>query len=230
MGCNAPAPRQARSSYGPASGGGKGRASSPYGGQWVCGACGFSNKASNEVCGGGGPLGCKAPQMAPMMMMMPDPRMMGGMGKGGHGGGEWKCMACGFSNKAKNDVCGGSGPMGCKAPRPQGGSMYGMQPMPMMMMSGKGGNMMRSASPSASPRGQALNGKGGKHQGGWKCEGCGFQNKSTNKICGGEGPMGCNAPKPSDWVCSECAFVNKASNTQCGGKGPMGCNAPKPME
>lgn len=70
-------------------------------------------------------------------------------------------------------------------------------------------------------------GKGGG-KGEWKCEACGFNNKPQNTQCGGKGPMGCNAPKPSDWLC-DCGFVNKPHNTVCGGEGgKLGCKAPKP--
>merc|ERR1712217_329986 len=32
---------------------------------------------------------------------------------------DWKCEACGFKNRDRNQVCGGEkGPLGCKAPRP----------------------------------------------------------------------------------------------------------------
>mmetsp|Transcript_88691 Transcript_88691/g.140155 ORF Transcript_88691/g.140155 Transcript_88691/m.140155 type:complete len:1054 (-) Transcript_88691:69-3230(-) len=31
---------------------------------------------------------------------------------------DWTCGACGFSNKARNKICGGEGNLGCKAPRP----------------------------------------------------------------------------------------------------------------
>ena len=31
-------------------------------GQWVCSECSFINRATNEVCGGKGPMGCKAPK------------------------------------------------------------------------------------------------------------------------------------------------------------------------
>ncbi|CAK9014575.1 unnamed protein product [Durusdinium trenchii] len=77
---------------------------SPYGGKaksapgvksgdWKC-RCGFSNKAANQLCGGGGELGCKAAK-------------------------EWICGLCMFVNKNSNLVCGGAGgTLGCKAPNP----------------------------------------------------------------------------------------------------------------
>merc|ERR1719326_2372776 len=34
--------------------------------------------------------------------------------------GPWVC-ACGFKNNEKNTKCGGNGPMGCDAPRPEDG-------------------------------------------------------------------------------------------------------------
>ncbi|CAK0882968.1 unnamed protein product [Prorocentrum cordatum] len=41
-----------------AKGRGKGKDTGP---SWFC-SCGFSNKGTNEVCGGWGPLGCKKPR------------------------------------------------------------------------------------------------------------------------------------------------------------------------
>eukprot|EP00662_Eupelagonemidae_sp_cell21_P010962 gene10962-28335_t len=60
----------------------------------------------------------------------PPPPSKGGAGKGGKGrapkggkgrdGGEpaaagWRCVRCGFRNRAVNAVCGGAGSLGCKA-------------------------------------------------------------------------------------------------------------------
>merc|ERR1719272_1933112 len=77
-------------------------------GPWFC-DCGFRNSPNNELCGGNGPMGCKAPQP------------QGGKGKGKDKGKnkgkgpDWICEACSFKNVDRNEVCGGSGPMGCKA-------------------------------------------------------------------------------------------------------------------
>ncbi|CAK0889492.1 unnamed protein product, partial [Prorocentrum cordatum] len=79
-------------------------------GRWACAACGFGNSPDNNVCGGKGPMGCKAAR--------PEATL------------PWTCP-CGFANKAINEVCGGRGAMGCKRPRtpaaggPRGGSAKG---------------------------------------------------------------------------------------------------------
>merc|ERR1712187_63602 len=109
---------------------------------WTCDSCGFLNKPANEVCGGSGHLGCKAPR--------PPPAVVEGKGKGKGGKGGWQCTACGFKNSETNAVCGGNGPMGCKAEKPED----------------------------------------------WLCE-CGFVNKFSNLVCGGHGKMGCKTPKPT---------------------------------
>lgn len=82
----------------------------------------------------------------------------------------------------------------------------------------------------------------------WTCPHCDFQNKSTNSICGGHGPLGCKSPKggfgahaleeleelapsPSgNWQCTSCGFMNRGSNQVCGGQGPMGCKMPPGAE
>merc|ERR1712217_436599 len=108
----------------------------------------------------------------------------------------------------------------------------GMNPMAMMMqqrmMMLKGKGMMGGCGGCGGKGSKSDGGGGGK--GSWKCDACGFTNKNTNQVCGGEGgTLGCKAPKPSDWVC-ECGFINKHSNDQCGGTGPMGCNLPRPAD
>lgn len=251
MGCKSPKQGGMKGGFGPAKGGMKGSFASPYGkscgkgkggmppmvhgGDWMCGACGFANRAHNQVCGGGGPMGCKAPQQMQQMQQMhqmpqrtfvPAPR---------GGGGMWSCLSCGFTNKPHNEVCGGNGPMGCKAPQHGGGhGGGGFKGGGGFHMPVKGGGTrvvdsgvmaLVQAIKGAKGGGKDKGGKG-KDAGAWICE-CGFTNKSMNEICGGKGPMGCNAEKPGDWVC-ECGFINKPANTQCGGRGKMGCNAPKP--
>jgi len=242
MGCKAPQPG---SSFGPAKGcqgmfkGGGG--ASPYGcmkgkgggkggkaGEWQCDSCGFSNRPGNEVCGGNGPMGCKAPPggggfggggkgYAPMPMMLQMPMK----GKGGGKGGEWMCSDCGFSNRPSNEVCGGNGPMGCKKPNMGGFGGGGGKGM-MSMKGGFGGGFKGMGKMMDMGKGKA---KGG---GEWSCEACGFANKAMNEVCGGKGPMGCKAEKPGDWVC-DCGFINKPRNDVCGGAGgKMGCKAPRP--
>lgn len=76
-------------------------------GQWLCPHCGFRNRAANRVCGGNGPLGCKAPQGQPEPGRQDEFVVSR----------TWLCTSCGFSNRPSNTVCGGTGPMGCKASR-----------------------------------------------------------------------------------------------------------------
>jgi len=226
MGCKAPR-MGGGGGFGPAKGKKGGGKSSPYGpvigakgGEWACNACGFANRAANDVCGGNGPMGCKTPRggmsgkggkggKMPMMMAQPvQSAFMQLFGKGGGGaGGSWQCGQCGFSNKPQNEVCGGNGPMGCKAPAPSGGGM----------MKGCGKGKGKMSMPAAK----------GQGKGKWACEACGFTNGDRNEVCGGAGPMGCKLPKPSNWVC-DCGFLNKPTNDVCGGRGPMGCKEPRP--
>merc|ERR1712187_528850 len=70
----------------------------------------------------------------------------------------------------------------------------------------------------------------------WTCSSCGFRNWPRNKVCGGNGPMGCKKPfrensnsRYAPWVC-ECGFKNNASNESCGGIGLHGCGKLKPIE
>ena len=67
----------------------------------------------------------------------------------------------------------------------------------------------------------------------WECPRCNFSNANRNEKCGGNGPLGCDTPKPaslgtSHWVCPGCGFRNVQRNTKCGGNGDLGCNAPRP--
>mmetsp|Transcript_8036 Transcript_8036/g.19957 ORF Transcript_8036/g.19957 Transcript_8036/m.19957 type:complete len:378 (+) Transcript_8036:75-1208(+) len=92
---------------------------------WMC-ACGTKNSAMNEICGGGGPLGCKAPfwgwpsasqgaQWSSGPNWAPVPQWPAAAGAFA-GLGEWACLSCGFKNRMANEVCGGNGPLGCKLP------------------------------------------------------------------------------------------------------------------
>lgn len=75
--------------------------------EWICGSCTFVNRNSNAVCGGiTGTLGCKAPNPEGQPACV-----------AARPASQWACV-CGFMNKALNSVCGGSGPLGCKLPRP----------------------------------------------------------------------------------------------------------------
>jgi len=44
--------------------------------------------------------------------------------------GDWKCSKCGFNNAVRNKICGGNGPMGCKAPRDQAADKGRLPPPP----------------------------------------------------------------------------------------------------
>lgn len=201
-------------------------------GSWQC-SCGFNNKPTNDVCGGNGPMGCKKPR--PQQRVFKKPMNLAPMAKRplnvapmamkvnkGAGksvalpAGGWKSGACGFTNKPGNEVCGGDGHLGCKAPKPY----QGMVRKPMFVKEPLMGGGKRIAGKGA---GKAA--KGGKGDGkGWTCV-CGFANKDSNEVCGGKGPMGCK--KPRFWECV-CGFKNKQSNEVCGGSGPMGCKEPRP--
>mmetsp|Transcript_23531 Transcript_23531/g.44391 ORF Transcript_23531/g.44391 Transcript_23531/m.44391 type:complete len:337 (-) Transcript_23531:48-1058(-) len=127
--------------------------------EWSCGNCGFVNKNSNLVCGGvGGNMGCKAPRPSQEQLLVQGALAQAGAAAdpfkawrtGGKAANGWDCPACGFKNQSSNTVCGGAGPLGCKAPRPND----------------------------------------------WLCGACNFQNKASNDVCGGAGPLGCKTPKP----------------------------------
>lgn len=130
----------------------------------------------------------------------------------------WHCIQCGFWNRPSNTVCGGAGPMGCKADKPAQ-----LDPF-------------QQAQAAWLAQQAALRNSEDK----WCCEHCGFFNRQTNTICGGGGPLGCKQTRPGfercgkgknprpfaddgdSWVC-DCGFVNTRNNTQCGGNGPLGC-------
>eukprot|EP00930_Biecheleria_cincta_P025550 TRINITY_DN1817_c0_g1_i1.p1 TRINITY_DN1817_c0_g1~~TRINITY_DN1817_c0_g1_i1.p1 ORF type:complete len:638 (+),score=76.53 TRINITY_DN1817_c0_g1_i1:270-1916(+) len=102
---------------------------------WQCAGCGFTNVQANDVCGGGGRLGCKMPrpqrsfeQQTAAKRSMCKFFLQGACTKGegcdfAHNVAElgvpWTCGMCTFVNVAANEVCGGSGRMGCKAPKQQ---------------------------------------------------------------------------------------------------------------
>lgn len=139
-------------------------------------------------------MGCKAPA----------PGASGGYGKakgkgkgkfdsyspwsGGGGGAQWQCSGCGFTNKASNEVCGGTGPMGCKAPQPSGGG----QGKGWGSKGGKGGgkdDMLSMLMDMMGKSGGGGKGKswGGKSQGGGK----GFQQQGgTYKVDDSGGELG----------------------------------------
>jgi len=144
----------------------------------------------------------------------------GGWGAGGSPTDErWHCTQCGFWNKPTNTVCGGTGPMGCKAARPETVDPF-LQAQALWAAQQASANA-RAGGASVDPDK-------------WVCE-CGFANRLINTVCGGGGPLGCKQQRPGcvgaartpaddgdSWTCS-CGFVNSAKNVQCGGKGVLGC-------
>eukprot|EP00434_Breviolum_minutum_P041717 symbB.v1.2.037112.t1/scaffold5388.1/size27657/2 len=69
------------------------------------GSCMFVNKNIDLVCGR-----CRAPNPAEQLTalgLLPNPLAQ-----------QWACPSCGFQNKGSNKVCGGTGPLGCKSPKP----------------------------------------------------------------------------------------------------------------
>ncbi|CAK0904726.1 unnamed protein product [Prorocentrum cordatum] len=131
----------------------------------------------------------------------------------------WHCTQCGFWNKPTNTVCGGTGPMGCKAARPETVDPF-LQAQALWAAQQASANA-RAGGASVDPDK-------------WVCE-CGFANRLINTVCGGGGPLGCKQQRPGcvgaartpaddgdSWTCS-CGFVNSAKNVQCGGKGVLGC-------
>jgi len=233
MGCNAPRELDAgedvvESSYGP-----QRRQpqktqrmdfGQPYDIRWQC-SCGFSNKASNEMCGGAGPMGCKMPKQSQQMHQ----HMMKAFGQqmmaGNRGNENWQCTGCGFNNKPMNQVCGGQGPLGCKAPFTGSVGSVGTPQFAHAAFAPQAAFM--------SPMIQFAQ----KDAQRWSCA-CGFNNSPNNQVCGGNGPMGCNEPMPlsevkmfnnslrqqePQWLCL-CGFKNRSTNKQCGGNGPMGCS------
>eukprot|EP00929_Paragymnodinium_shiwhaense_P048064 TRINITY_DN24358_c0_g1_i1.p1 TRINITY_DN24358_c0_g1~~TRINITY_DN24358_c0_g1_i1.p1 ORF type:complete len:443 (+),score=73.23 TRINITY_DN24358_c0_g1_i1:70-1329(+) len=162
---------------------------------WQCNSCGFMNRPGNQVCGGTGTMGCKAPKEASVgggfapakrgrftetpYGIPSSPSAVVGVGPG-----PWQCVSCNFTNKEMNQVCGGTGRMGCKSPRAlsdASAAISGMADLAGMAdMSGFG---MAAA--------------GGASSGGaWQCPLCAFVNKPQNAVCGGErGKLGCKNPR-----------------------------------
>eukprot|EP00662_Eupelagonemidae_sp_cell21_P041463 gene41463-22095_t len=153
----------------------------------------------NTQCGGMGPMGCNAEHPV--------------RGHGAYGvqrrtpsAGAW-----GLWGATQNTQCGGMGPMGCNAERPPDGAGT-CAPTAV----GRGGGVVSlPATMQLPPVGQVavccmhLQGKcrfgpACRHDHGadgdwmagdrWKCA-CGFKNRMTNDVCGGNGNMGCKAPR-----------------------------------
>lgn len=200
-------------------------------GTWAC-SCGFMNSNVNEVCGGIGRLGCKAPRPPPGQK----PRVN-----------TWICP-CGFVNKAMNMKCGGTGDLGCNRVRkrkfetpPSGAnwetySAYNdpaaaysqnfSQYYPSYGGSSQGGNF---GSQSGNPY-QAQTSYQSMPSGGNPYDNLGgtfgyqpprkkpsnFYSKGTTRTKG--------------WTCAQCGFNNKAENTVCGGSGHLGCKTPQPQK
>eukprot|EP00929_Paragymnodinium_shiwhaense_P108679 TRINITY_DN74_c0_g1_i1.p1 TRINITY_DN74_c0_g1~~TRINITY_DN74_c0_g1_i1.p1 ORF type:complete len:360 (+),score=60.11 TRINITY_DN74_c0_g1_i1:133-1212(+) len=225
---------------------------SEQGEPWTC-ICGFINKPVNTQCGGPtGNLGCNIPKETVLMMG-------GGKTPGARPAATeksdavpWLCPVCGFKNQEGNEMCGGSGPIGCKLPR------WGAEPdiapfvatMANILGLGSIGLAKKGLADASGTMigGGMLNAKGGgkgkdKEPLTWQCM-CGFKNKESNQVCGGGGgSMGCKMPRSEGsvgavtksgddggpkWLCA-CGFWNISKNDKCGGNGPMGCKKPKPI-
>jgi len=179
-----------------------------FSGGWTC-VCGFRNVAKNQKCGGNGNLGCNMTSptgdngyQVPMSKPVSDER--------------WRCNDCGFKNVSTNDVCGGFGNLGCKRHRVENIAA----PIPAVISTSDINSINELFPPlKEPPKTQEVP---------WLCS-CGFKNKAQNDLCGGRGPLGCDAPRPEDWTCL-CGFRNRGDNEKCGGNGPMGCNRQKKFQ
>lgn len=124
----------------------------------------------------------------------------GGWGAGGSPTDErWHCTQCGFWNKPTNTVCGGTGPMGCKAARPETVDPF-LQAQALWAA--------QQAAASARAAGDA-----------WP-QPADYQDPQQPQA--GVRVARPQADDGDSWVC-DCGFVNSAKNVQCGGKGPLGC-------
>jgi len=164
--------------------------------RWHCPNCAFSNTIRNERCGGNGKLGCNAPRPPPHQMENGRPMRQSQ-------GGRWNCFSCGFKNSETNSKCGGNGALGCNAPRNPAmheapGHGQGLTPQQHQALASLG---ISSAPPPAGrhyvPSARSSMGNRGSSSGDrWHCDSCKFNNTARNEICGGSGPLGCNAPRP----------------------------------
>lgn len=251
---SAPAPARAPSTG--KGGSAKGRASSVDGGQWEC-PCGFKNRATNDVCGGDGRVGCKKPRPTGRMPSTPRPRGVPssagskGGSKGSKGGGgrsdEWVCGLCNFGNRPGNVVCGGNGPLGCKSWVCKSCGFTNKGEANNQVCGGNGRLGCKAPAPNAAmpreemrvfephpprqppPRmGVKQNQVFEKPKGGGKGKHQSAGDWVFVENDKGKGKgKGKQQQKKGGWTC-ECGFENSPNNDICGGKGPMGCNLPKP--
>jgi len=147
----------------------------------------------------------------------------------------WTCPFCFFSNRYKNDICGGKGRLGCNRARP---SIEWNCPkcnalnLPRNQIC-RTCKQPKLASASHQSRPNAIGSR-------WRCKTCHWVNRSTNMRCGGEGLIrnpGCGGWKDDvidktfrddKWLCS-CGFSNRPENDLCGGMSDsLGCKAARP--
>jgi len=161
--------------------------------KWTCLECNFKNKASNQVCGGQGELGCNAqrpvcpivPTVVYRTVAVPTTPQRG----------VWVCDGCGFRNKEENSICGGRGELGCKKERPMQGAYVTAVYQDQSFWNCKACNF-RNRAQNDFCGGSGRLGCGAAGPKGWRCPTCGFKNRQDNKICGGNGELGCDAPLP----------------------------------
>lgn len=114
----------------------------------------------------------------------------GGWGAGGSPADErWHCTQCGFWNKPTNRVCGGTGPMGCKAARPETVDPF-LQAQALWAAQQAAANARAGGAAGDPDPGVRVARPQSDDSDSWVCD-CGFMNSSKNVQCGGKGPLGC---------------------------------------
>ncbi|CAJ1434543.1 unnamed protein product [Effrenium voratum] len=144
----------------------------------------------------------------------------------------WACE-CGFSNRESNTVCGGTGQLGCKAPRPTAAAArngYGDKGSEWhcscgfrnrshnTVCGGTGRLGCRQARPPPGPPAAPPDARAA------------FATTLTPPPPPGlEPPREEREGQPDVWYCG-CGFRNRPTNTRCGGNGTMGCGLARPVE
>eukprot|EP00931_Biecheleriopsis_adriatica_P102838 TRINITY_DN7774_c0_g1_i9.p1 TRINITY_DN7774_c0_g1~~TRINITY_DN7774_c0_g1_i9.p1 ORF type:complete len:351 (+),score=69.24 TRINITY_DN7774_c0_g1_i9:157-1053(+) len=172
---------------------------------WHCGSCGFANVEVNEICGGTGSLGCKAPRptattrrgpvqnglkLGMCKFFLANACTKGAACEFAHNeaelGTRWQCSSCGFANVEVNEICGGTGSLGCKVPRPAA-------------TTGVAAHVVQKVGQSSMPAAMARVPAQSTPKAGLKQSMCKFflanANVEANDICGGTGSLGCKAPR-----------------------------------
>eukprot|EP00931_Biecheleriopsis_adriatica_P006965 TRINITY_DN108307_c0_g1_i1.p1 TRINITY_DN108307_c0_g1~~TRINITY_DN108307_c0_g1_i1.p1 ORF type:complete len:676 (+),score=126.59 TRINITY_DN108307_c0_g1_i1:23-2050(+) len=254
LGCGAPRDAGITNGEGEGFGSFPANSLSASAGEWHC-VCGFRNRASNSICGGGGQLGCRRPRL--QQFAAPDQEAPAADVHGIHGvssapqPGEWVCSSCGFRNRASNSCCGGGGKLGCQAPRvvTEGSTSVvespthsgykaqeasGSNETEARLMSqliavsigeekGNGSEDVKvraEEQPAAAEEGTSQDASPVSASP-WTCALCSFKNQASNEICGGFGRLGCKAPRATaeaikrTWVCAACEAENEATVSSC---------------